>query len=363
MSKKNINTGFIYEKANEKDHTLGGTTIGGIQINKPAPFVIFQDGHGWIDAVGANRGEIQANDKFDTFLCTIHSVAGALSDYFKRVYNIDLDISECIQGVLAGVQPGVGGTIRNSLESFRTKGWVEESYRKFTSATTQAQCFAAVNQLILNAAEKQLKNWNIWWDVISDSTNVSHQLIIDNLKFSEVIVAGYAWASYYGSQGVYDSYNNTANHCFRIGDGGNISQAVKDKFKGRQYEIDWSKVDLIAIDSYRYDWAKDELDHTELNDFLKPLAKTFKICSAYRIYATPKISLIDQSLIGKIKAMFKKISRDSHGGLWFIKDNKKQKIEDWQAFAGAVIDEVGVLQNNLTDAQLNLFQDFKFFGK
>jgi len=357
------NTGLILEVPNEKDHIVGGVTVGGLGVEKPQPLLIFSDGHGWLDAMGANRGETQANDHYDSFLCTIHGVAGALSDYLKKVYNVDLDLSECIQGVMAGVTPGVGGTIRNSLESFRTKGWLEEGYRKFTASTTQAQCFAAVAQTLRDMAKKQLDNWDIYWDLIDDSDNVPHAKIIDALKYSEVIVAGYAWASYYGSQGVYDSYNYTANHCFRIGDGGNISQVVKDKFKGRPFEIDWSKVDLIAIDSYRYDWSKEKPDHTEYNDFLKPLAKTFRIYSAYRIYAKPKISLIDQSLIGKIKAMFKRISRDCHGGLWFIKNNQKQKIENWKALAGAVIDEVGVLQNNLTDDQLSKYADFKFFGE
>lgn len=358
-----INTGLILEAPNEKDHIIGGVTVGGILVDKPKPLIIFPDGHGWLDSIGANRGEVQANDHFDTFLCTIHGVGGALSDYLKKVYNVDLDISECLQGVMAGVTPGVGGTIRNSLESFRTKGWLEEYYRKFTSATTQSQCFSVVTQTLRDLAKKQLENWEIYWDLIDDSDNVPHAKIIDALKYSEVVVAGYAWAAYYGGEGIYDSYSNTANHCFRIGDGGNLTQAVKDKFKDRQYTIDWSKVDLIAIDSYRYDWSKNEPDHTEYNDFLKPLAKTFRIYSAYRIYAKPKVSLIDQSLIGKLKLMFKKISRDCHGGMWFIKDNKKQKIESWEAFAGAVIDEVGVLQNGLTDQQLALYADNKFFGK
>ena len=357
------NTGYIQDTPSDKDHVLGGINILGNEVIKPQPLLIFPDGHGWLDVVGANKGEVQANDKFDTYLCTIHAVAGALSDYLKCVYNFDLDVSECIQGVLAGVTPGVGGTIRNSLESFRTKGWASENYRKFTSATTQSQCFSIVSEAIKKVAKKQLDDWDIYWDWIDPSDNVSHDKIIEALKYSEVIVAGYAWASYYGGQGVYVSYSYKANHCFRIGDGGNISEETKSKFDNRGYNINWNSVDLIAIDSYRYDWSKDKPDHTELNDFLKPLAKTFRINSAFRIYAKPKITLIDQTLIGKIKSMFKKISRDIHGALWFIKDGKKQEITDWKSFAGAVIDEVGVLQNNLTDNQLKLYQDYKFFGK
>jgi hypothetical protein len=356
------NTGLILETPNEKDHIIGGITVGGLGVEKPQPLLIFPNGHGWLDTIGAERGEVQANDHYDTYLCTIFGVAGALSDYMKKVYNYDLDISECIQGVMAGVTPGVGGTIRNSLESFRIKGWVDEGYRKFTSSTTQGQCFAVVTETIKKVAADKLKDWDVYWDLIDSSDNVPHAKIIDALKYSEVVVAGYAWASYYGGQGVYDSYSNIANHCFRIGDGGNITQSVKDKFTGRGFDINWNDADLIAIDSYRYDWSKDEPDHTEYNDFLKPLAKTFRIYSAYRIYAKPKVSLIDQSLIGKIKSMFKKISRDIHGSLWFIKDGKKQQITNWKAFAGAVIDEVGVVQNGLKDEQLNLYPDYKFFG-
>ncbi len=61
--------------------------------------------------------------------------------------------------------------------------------------------------------------------------------------------------------------------------------------------------------------------------------------------------------------MFKKISRDTKGGFWFIKDGKKQKIEDWEAMLGSIIDEIGVEKNNLTDDDLAKLPDHKFFGK
>ena len=61
--------------------------------------------------------------------------------------------------------------------------------------------------------------------------------------------------------------------------------------------------------------------------------------------------------------MFKKIARDARGGFWFLKDKKKQKITNWEAMLGAIIDEIGVEKNNLTDEQLAAFADHKFFGK
>jgi len=299
---KNVNTGYIEEPYNEKDHVLGGTTVGGLQIFKPEAPKIFDNTYGWLDVIGGNRGESQANAHFDSFLCTIHGVGGAITDYLKKVYNVDIDISECIQGVLAGVTPGVGGTIRNSLESFRNQGWAEEKLRAFNASTTQAQCFAVVTQAIKEICKKQLEDYDIYWDVISMSDDVSHKLITESLKFSEVIVAGYAWASYLGNEGVFYSYNNRANHCFRIGAGGVMTDEIKAKFNGRQ--VDWNTVDLIAIDSYRFDWRNDpENDHTNVNDFLKPLAKDYIISSAYRVYVVKKKDDLLLNLINMLKGL------------------------------------------------------------
>ena len=243
----------------------------------------------------------------------------------------------------------------------------------FTESTTQAQCFAAVTDALRLMAKGKLDNYDIYYDLIEDSNDVSHQKIIDSLKISEIIVAGYAWAAYYGQQGVFDSYDYPANHCFRIGDGGNISQEVKSKFEGRGYDIDWSLVDLIAIDSYRFDWVNDPAtDHENLNDFLKPLAKTYKINSAYRIYLIPKKKISFLTLFKNMQEFLWSYS-DQHGVyFYFVKKingvlNKQfmdiSKLPDDLSFLkglAIIFGEIGATRQT-SWAEISTIPDHKFF--
>ena len=164
------------------------------------------------------------------------------------------------------------------------------------------------------------------------------------MRKAPVIGSGFAWSSYYG-EGVFYDYNNRANHAFLIDD----------------FEDGKPDHDLLAYDTYPFDKKWDENSPDE--EFVKKLAKSYRVWSAHQIFLTPINTNINHSLISKLKSMFNKISRDSHGGLWFIKDGKKQKIENWLHFAGAVVDEIGVKNNNISDEKLSKLVDNKFFGK
>lgn len=314
------NSGYVQDEYLPTQHVLGGTTVGGLGVFKPSPDVIFSDGHGWLESIGAERGESQANDHFESYLCTIFNVGGAISDYLWKVYGIKMDFSECIQGVFANITIGVGGTIYNSLKSFQDYGWVDENYRKFTESTSQSQCFAVVSDAIKKIAKQKLADFDVYFDLLSDSYDVPHNIIKDNLKYSEIIVAGHAWTS---QDGVYISNGYRANHCFRIGDWYDGSDRIKNLFAGRK--VDWSKVSLIAIDSYRFDWKNDpENDHTNVNDFLKPIHKDYQITSAYRVYLVKKKASLT-SLLKFMKNL--KAYMDSTGlHVWYIDNRGKQEI-------------------------------------
>ena len=115
----------------------------------------------------------------------------------------------------------------------------------------------------------------------------------------------------------------------------------------------------MAYDTYPQDSQFDTNSPDE--EFVKKLAKSYKIWSAHRIWLTPINQSINISLITKLKSMFQKIVRDIHGSFWFIKDNKKQKLDGWLSLTGALIDEVGC--KTLSDVELNKFTNFQFFGK
>lgn len=314
-----------------KDYQRGEVTIGRA-TPLGASVELFKDGHGWLDY--APKGEMQFNRNFDSFSCVIFSIAKALVYYLKVRYNIEVTISEMYNAYFAEVVPGRGTSIRKGLESFRNWGWVDDSDYPFIAKTTQAEYFKKPPQYLIIKGKEQLKVWKINWEAIP-TTNAA---IIDALKRTPVVLTGFAWASYYG-EGVYYDNGNPANHAFL----------------GVDY---YPNGNIIVDDSYPRDFSFDE--NSPKDEFIKQLDKYFKYGSAHTVWLE-KVSNV--SLLDKIMRMFNKISRDAHGGFHFIKDNKRQAIDNWQAAFAAIIDEVGVKNNNLTDEQLAKIPTFQFFGK
>lgn len=330
------NSGLIFEEPKPEDYVLGYTSP--LQ-NK----VIFKDGHGWLDF--QRPEERQFNRNFDSFSCVTFSCLKALSYYFKVVYNLDMNFSERFTASMSGTIPGRGNSVRNVLESIRKQGFVLESdYPSMADNMTEAEWFKYPPKSVRDKALANLKKWKITWEVLSTNSDVPHDLVNNALQYAVAIVTGYAWASYFGHPddvGIYKDYNYQANHCFLVIDW--------------QHPTDW---DELADDSYPQDNRYDDMIVDK--EFLKKLSPDYRIWSAHAITVTP---LVEQntSLINKLKSMFTKIVRDIHGGLWFVKNDSKQKIEDWLSFAGAVIDEVGC--KTVDDNYLSNLKDIKFFGK
>lgn len=328
------NSGLIVEEVKQEDWIFGGIS------GSTAP-IIFESGHGWLHEQSEEQAQLNSN--FDTYSCVTFACTKALVYYFKEVHNLEFDLSQMFTSKMSGTVPGRGNSVRNVLESLRKDGWLLEIEYPFLPNTTQVQFFANISITLKNKALGRLDGWKIEWESLSLSSNVPHSVIADALKYSPVIATGFAWASYYGALGIYYDYNNPANHAFLI-----VDHQIGSK--------DW---DLMVDDSYPQDFTYEPGEAKD--QFLKKLHPTYRVDSAHKIVVKP--ILIEPSLINKLKNMFKKISRDIHGGLWFVKSGMKQKIENWEAFAGAVIDEVGTERNGLTDAQLLAFKDNKFFGK
>lgn len=256
------NTGLIYEIEKPQDY-LAGT-------NSPLtePPIIFPSGHGWHDATIRAKSEMQFNRHFDSYACTLYATAKCLVAYLDKVYGVETTISEMFNAFYAGVVQGRGTTVRQALESFRTKGWVKDEEYPFTADTTAKQFFSQPPITIQIRAKGRLTEWIVRWEQLDYSGNVPHDKIIEALKHTPVICSGFAWASYYG-EGIYRDYNHPANHCFPVDD--------------------WSThkdYDLIAYDSYPQDNQYD--DNSEDVEFEKKLAKDFRIWSAHRIWCEKK---------------------------------------------------------------------------
>lgn len=298
------NSGFVFEEIQEVDHIFGAYSP---QVG--SYLVIMPNGHGWLDIQRVE--ERQFNRFFDTYSCVTFAILKALSYYFKAVYNIDINISEMFTSRMSGTIPGRGNSVRTVLECVRLKGYLLEIEYPFTPDTTEGQFFAPISIKLQSTAKGRLKQWKINWEAVSTSNDVSHEQIKEALKYTPVIVTGYAWAQYLG-EGVYHDYNNMANHCFLVVDHNDNTKE------------DW---DLLADDSYPQDTG-DGIDQPQ--EFLKRLAKDFRIWSAHKITVERIVEPINNAnFYTKIKNMALKLVKDIHMGYHLVKDNKIQKITSW----------------------------------
>lgn len=327
------NTGLIVEEPKYENYhatdLFGAVGEGFVGTDSPlnAPSIIFPDGKGWLQ-VARDYGiaEKQYEGNFDSFHCVIYSIAKALCYYLFKVYGIKITISEMYNGFFAGVQPNRGTTIEKGMESFRKHGWISDEKYPFNPVLF----FKEPPKTIQIEAEGELTEWEFHWEVLPRNLKA----IFEAYKRTPVVLIGFAWASYYG-EGVFFDNGNPSNHAFL---------GLEPKSNGNN----------IIDDTYPRD--RGDLELTK-DDMLKELHSTFNYGGAWRVWLTPKknnkLTLI---------TMLKKIARDIHGGFWFIKNNSKQKITDWKSLLGAIIDEIGVEENDLTDEQLEQYDDALFFG-
>jgi len=334
-----IDSGLIVEDPNEKDYhsklfeKSDTPMFGAISPLEKAP-IIFPNGKGWHQiATSYGNPEIQLNKNFDTYCCVLFGIAKATCYYLFKRYGVKTSVSEMYNAFYARVEHGRGTSIRLGMESFRKYGWVEDRNYPFTAEMVLKDFYKRPPKEIQIMARGKLKKWKFRWEVIP----VNLDSIKNQYKRTPVVLTGFAWAS---RNGIYYDNGRWANHCFlglEVLDNGNnfCDDTYPKTFK------------------YKENVQKDEL--------FKELHKSFKYASAHACWLEPIEE--KKKLLTYFINMFKKISRDTKGGFWFIKDGKKQKIEDWEAMLGSIIDEIGVEKNNLTDDDLAKLPDHKFFGK
>jgi hypothetical protein len=279
----------------------------------------------------------------------IFTIAKATCLYLFKVYGIKIDISEMFNAFFAGVVANRGTSIERGMESFRTKGWVSDADYPFTPETTLAQFFARP-PLKIELMAKGIKTvWEFHWEVLPNNLAA----IFEQYKRTIVVLTGFAWASYYG-EGVYLDYNNTPNHAFL---------GCEPKDNGNN----------LISDTYPKNFEYVDQGLLNPEDLIKELDKGFKYGSAHACWLTP----FKPTLYTKIIDMFKKAFRTVHGAFFFFKRVEvkdatgkviesflgKQKIDSIEGLLGWLVEEFGVLKNNVSDAEAATYRDYKFFGK
>lgn len=340
------NSGFIFEKEQEKDYIKKRCFNPDMPLGAESPLdeppVVFEDGHGWHNEGTRAEPEMQFNRHFDSYSCVIFAIAKSLVAYLNKVYGVKTTISEMYGAFVGKVKPYQGTSIKNGLEGFRIKGWVKDEDYPFTPETTLKQFFAKPPLEIQIKAKGKLTKWKVHWEQIAYSGNVDHGLIISSLRKTPVIGTGFAWASYYG-EGIYYDYNNQANHAFLIDDW-----------------ADEKDYDLIAYDNYPQDNQFDTDSKAE--EFEKKLARNYKIWSAHRVWLTP----VNNSIISKIMDYFVRLK---NGTIYWGKSNtnKIQMITKENAGFAAIthiMRKDGESAINIDDDKLKDYEiTEEFFGK
>lgn len=325
-----IENAVVLEPHGEQDWVFGASPM----QNK----TIFTDGHGWPNYFV--HPELQFNRNFDSFSCVTYACLKALTLYIFCVYGIKLDLDEMFTAVMSHTEPGVGNSVRNVLESIRKDGFVEEYIAAqlryaFDANTTKTMFFAPQPYKLIQEALKSLIKWKINWETLAIENNVPHSTVVASLKYAPAVITGRAWIRS-SITGLYVDEGLPANHASVVADYDKTNPDI-----------------LIDLDTYPANFQY--TDNPTAQDLTKLLDPTFRIWSAHKITAEP-ILAAEPKLLLKLKNMMTNFIRDIHGGLWFVKDGKKQK------FNKAALDVLTLLSVNfgvktVTDLELSKFKE------
>jgi len=330
------NSGFIHEEPPVEDYKA---VLGGISKSPlKEPPTIFKDGIGWKEVWAEyDVAELQFNRKFDTYSCVVYGIAKATCLYLYEVYDINITISEMYNAFFADVVQNKGTTVSKGFKSFRKHGWISDKKYSFNYETTAKEFFRKPPKEICIKAEGSLLKFDFHYEVLENNL----ETIFEAYKKTPVVLSGFAWIG--SDLGVYFDNGNTPNHVFL---------GLEPLINGNN----------LISDTYTKNFKYKNESELRSEDLLKELDKSFKYGSAHRCWVTLKKE--KKSLLNKTIDMLKKIGRDIRGGLYFIKDGKKQKIENgFQGFA-ALVEELGIdpKNNNVSDEKLAKLKDYKFFG-
>ena len=247
------------------------------------------------------EGEVQRNQWFDTFGCTVYNTENPIQILMKHKYNIFEEYSERYNGVLANIKIGFGGSPHTAAETYRKYGALLSKDLPFNDTIRNAYQFyqpKPMTQNYIDKGKKWLDNWEFghewFWDF-------SHDNIKEMLKYSPLGVGLHAWKK--NSEGIYYKPKwATDNHWTTL------IGYVENEY--------W-----IIFDSYK-----------ENGTFIKHLDwnYNFKFCKRYYL---GQINPDDQEL-QKGKELYSNLKKKhimvvDTGEIWSVKDGYELYYEFW----------------------------------
>ena len=319
------NTGVNWEKHLLKASDPSNYKFGAVQ-NKT---VIKEDGN-WLDLNYSFC--IQKTTKTDLMNCVSQGAAKAIEAALELKFGIIRKVSVRFIAKMSNTTRD-GNDFFSVGDAIRKNGFVFEEDWKYGEDMSWEEYYTEIPSYVMKKAKENFDKFDITYEIIGVGNN---DLSVAR-KYGLPAVIGYAWNK--GADGMYHDYGISPNHCFNNAD----------------MRADTSKP---CLDSYPDDFQIDG-DYPK-SEFIKVLAPDYNIAYAMLYYVNLKTK---ETLMTK----FKKIIRDIHGGIWFVKpvnDGKaigKQKIDSLQALLWALVDEFGVENNNVSDSEMNKKVNWVFF--
>jgi hypothetical protein len=291
-----------------------------------------EDKEDWVDDWLEMPAETQFGAKLESMGCTGFGTNNIYELIAKAQYGLNWNLSDRFINKVSGTTRQ-GNTVDAPIDAMRKFGFLfEDEYPWNRDTFSWDDYYSTVPANKLKLAKTRLNDWEFKHEYVPIGNK---EAIMNALKTSPLGGTVYAWQK--NADSIYYSGGNRPNHYTVV-----ILGYVKGKY--------W-----ICGDSYPEDFQYN--DNPQPSEFIKKLDWNFQFGCIKRyalIKKNNKLTLIN---------ILKKIARDIHGGFWFLKDGSKAKITDWKSMLGAIVDEIGVEKNNLTDKQLSEYSDYPFFGK
>ncbi len=186
----------------KKDQREGKTNysdLGGELEIKFGGFSKVNPGGQWMDYTP--DGEIQKNNIFDSFGCTMFNTENPIQTYMKKEFGISEEYSERYNGVLSNIRIGFGGSPHTVAESIRKYGLLPYTLLPFDDTITSAYKYYSpkpMTQNLIKEGQKWLDRFDFGHEWIWD---FSHENMKRMLEYSPLGVGVYAWVK--NSQDIY----------------------------------------------------------------------------------------------------------------------------------------------------------------
>ena len=191
-----INNGYKHKEIEPGEHHFGS-------VNRE----VLQENGQWTEFLPEE--ERQSGRLVETMGCTGYGTNNALEMFISRKYGIKVNLSDRALNKASNTSRS-GNNINNVLDTVRKSfGAVAETIWPWDRDTfTWDMYYSSMPKSVYDVG----KNWLNFNELSYDNVALNPRMMMEALKYSPLIVAGYAW---YLENGLYRSYGR-ANHCFTV---------------------------------------------------------------------------------------------------------------------------------------------------